>query len=112
MAKKTASRAKGAALVVYRKAAPIVRRGASIAGKAAADEKHTIAAVLSALALGYAEQAGIDIPSIPGLGDAGTLGVGAFVIAKVSKSRTARHVATGLLSVAAYQLGKSGSISS
>lgn len=100
------------AMVVVRKAAPVVRRGASVAARAAVDEKHTVAAVVAALALGYAENAGIDIPSIPGLGDAGTLGVGAFLLAKFTKSRTARHVATGLLSVAAYQLGKSGSIAS
>lgn len=104
------AKAKQAAMVVYRKAAPIVKKGASAAGRAALEEKHTIAAILSALALGYAEKEGVEIPSIAGLGKAGTAGTAAFIVAKVSKSRTARHVATGLLCVAAYQLGSTGSI--
>lgn len=103
-------KARTAAMTVYRHAAPIVKRGASAAGRAAMDEKHTVAAVVSALALGYAENAGVDIPSIPGLGTAGTAGLAAFILAKMTKSKTARHVATGLLSVAAYELGKTGSI--
>jgi len=103
-------RARTAAITVYRKAAPIARKAASVGAKAAIDEKHTIAAVLSAAALGYAEQTGVDIPSIAGLGQAGTAGLAAFILAKMTKSRTARHVATGLLSVAAYELAKTGSI--
>ncbi len=104
------ARAVKTAQIVYRKAAPIVKRGATAAAKHAIEEKHTIAAIVAAAALGYAEHSGIAIPNLPLLGKAGTLGVAAFALAKATNNRTARHVATGLLAVAAYELGKQGRI--
>lgn len=81
-----------------------VRRGASAAAKAAADEKHTLTALLSAGALGLAKRQGIALPKIDAIGTAGTYGLVAWIAARMTKSRTMSHVATGLLSVAAFAL--------
>lgn len=88
------------------------RRAIGFAGRKALEEKHTVAAVIGAAALGLAEKEGIALPSIPKLGMAGTYGILAWVAGKWFKSRVASHVATGLLAIAAYELAKTGSIDS
>jgi hypothetical protein len=100
------------ALVVYRKAAPIARRVGRAAGTAALEERHTIAAVMAGIFLGYAERAGVAIPDVLGIGAPATVGLGAWMMGKATKSRTARHVATGCLAIAAYQFARSGSATS
>lgn len=74
------------------------------------EEKHTIAAVGAAAALGFAKKSGVSLPAAPFLGVAGTYGLAAWVIGKYTHSRTARHIATGLLSVAAFELASEGKI--
>lgn len=81
------------------------------AGQKALEEKHTLAAVGAAAALGFVEREKVALPAIPKLGMAGTYGLVAWAAGKYMRSRTLAHVATGLLSVAAYQLGKTGEIS-
>jgi hypothetical protein len=76
----------------------------------ALEEKHTLAAVGAAAALGLIEREKVALPSIPKLGMAGTYGIGFWLAGKYMRSRTMAHVATGLLSIAAYQLGKTGEI--
>lgn len=88
---------------VGRAAGRLARRGAGAAAAVAKDEKHTIAAVGAAAVLGYMERQGSTLPHINALGMAGTYGLVAWGAARMTKSRTAAHVATGLLSVAAYQ---------
>lgn len=79
-----------------------------------ARERHTIAAVVGAAALGYAESLDdkgkprFNIPTIGGMTPTQTAGVAAFVAGMVTKNKTVEHVATGLLSAAAWELGKSG----
>jgi hypothetical protein len=90
------------------KAKAAVRRGATAAARFAADEKHTLAAALAAGALGWAEKSKTELPRIKALGTAATYGLAAWALGKFTKSRVARHVATGLLSVAAYQFAKGG----
>jgi len=97
-------------VVVGPRAKQIARKAGGYALAKARDEKHTMAAVLASLVLGYLDKSGFDIPTVPGLGRAGTLGVAAFAAAKFTNSKTARHVATGMLSVAAYQLASKGEI--
>lgn len=86
------------------RAGAMVRRGATAAGKALADEKHTLTAIVSAAALGLAKRQAIALPKIDAIGTAGTYGAGAWVLARFMKSRTMSHVATGLLSVAAFSM--------
>lgn len=83
----------------------VARRGVSAAARVAREEKHTLIAVGAAAALGYAERTSMEIPHIESLGVAGTLGAAAFAAGHYTKSRFARHLATGFLSVAAYKLG-------
>lgn len=92
------------------------RRAGSAVASAAKDEKHTLVAAVSAAAFGYAERPGKDgksfaskLPKIPGMSTVGSAAAIAFVASKVmKKNRVLRHVATGLISVAAYKLGKGG----
>jgi hypothetical protein len=79
------------------------RRGVSRAAQVAREEKHTIAAVGAAAVCGLAESRNIEIPHVDALGVAGTYGVAAYLAGRYMKSKTLSHVATGLLSVAAYK---------
>jgi hypothetical protein len=96
-----------------RRAGRVVRRAASAAGSMARDETHTLVAIGAAGAIGLAER----LPQIqalsiiPGVGPAGTLGLAAWVAGKITKSKTAQHMATGLLSVAIFNWAKSGTVS-
>lgn len=94
-----------------RRAAGLARRGFSAASRIAAQEKHTFAAVAAAAALGYAQKAGVQLPRIEALGTSGTYGLVAWAAGKYMKSPVMSHVATGLLSVAAYQFGRGEGIS-
>lgn len=91
-----------------RVAGTIARRGASAVGRAAlraADsEKHTLAALGTAAALGIARRKGYELPTIGGMPAALTVGLGAWAFGKFSKNRVAQHIATGALSVAVYDL--------
>jgi hypothetical protein len=95
---------------VGRRAGKLARRAGGAVATAASEEKHTIAAVVAGAAVGYMQRNNVQVPYISALGLPGTYGVVALGIAKFSKSRVARHVATGLLSVAAYQMTASGAI--
>lgn len=84
------------------------KKGVSSAAKAALDQKHMIAAVGAAAAMGFLESSG-SLPAgldVAGIGIPATLAVGAFIGAKAMKSRTLEHVATGLGAIAAYQMAK------
>lgn len=85
------------------RAGRLARRAGGAALSAARDEKHTVAAVAVAAALGYARRSGTSLPHISALGIPATYGLAAFMLAKFTKNRMARHAATGLLSVAAYE---------
>jgi hypothetical protein len=87
-----------------------VSRGMSAAAKSAMTEKHTITALAGAAALGIAKRQGIELPKVEQLGTAGTYGAGAYLAARFTKSKTLAHLATGLLSVALYELAAGDSI--
>lgn len=91
-------------VVVPGAATRVARRAASAAGRAAMDERHTIVALGTAAALGYVKREDMEIPHIEALGKAGTVGVALWVAARMTKSRTLAHAATGALSIALYEL--------
>lgn len=90
------------------RAGRIARRGFTTAGRAAMSEKHTIAAVLSAAALGYLTRPSstTELPHIDALGVPATYGIAAWIAGRALKSQVAQHVSTGLLAVAAYSWAK------
>jgi hypothetical protein len=53
----------------------------------------------------------VQLPKIDAIGTAGTYGLVAWAIGRWTRSNVAQHVATGLLSVAAYQLAAGGGVS-
>lgn len=87
-----------------RRAGAIARRGFSAAGRAAASEKHTIAAVAAAATLGFMQRSGVSLPRIDALGTAGTYGLVSWAAGRFMKSPVLSHIATGLMSISAYQL--------
>jgi hypothetical protein len=81
--------------------------GASRMSKAkemAMAEKHTLTALAAAAALGFAKRQGYKLPSLPMLGPAATYGLGAWALSKYTNNKIASHAATGMLSVALYEL--------
>lgn len=87
----------------------IIKEKAKSAGgraKAIAKErtKHTIWAVASAGALGLAEAKKVKLPTVGGLDPAALYGLGAMGLHVATNNKAAGHIATGLLSVAAYKL--------
>lgn len=89
---------------VAKRAGRGIRRGTSAAAQSIRDEKHTLTAILASGALGLAKRQGIALPKIDQIGTPGTYGLGAWVLARMTKNKTIAHVATGLLSVASYTL--------
>lgn len=87
-----------------------VKRGARRITSEASQNKHRFGAIAAGFALGYMQKNGWSLPAIPMLGQAGTLAVAAYFGGKWMKSRMLSHAATGLAAVAAYELGKDGSI--
>lgn len=86
------------------------RRGAGAAARLALEERHTIAAVITGAVAGYMRRSGTTIPHVSALGIPGTWGAAAWLAARYTKSRTLGHVATGLLTIAAYEMTSSGSL--
>lgn len=71
-------------------------------------EKHTLTALAAAAALGFAKRQGYALPSLPMLGPAATYGLGAWALSKYTGNKVASHAATGMLSVALYELASGG----
>lgn len=94
-----------------RRAGALARRGFSAASKAASSERHTIAAVGASAVLGYMQRAGVSLPKVDALGVAGTYGLAAWAGGRFMKSQILSHVATGLLSISAYQLAAGQTVS-
>ena len=88
-----------------------LRRVGSAARSVAMSERHTAAAVAAAGVLGFAARSGVSLPKIDAIGTAGTYGIVAWMAGRYTRSQVLQHVATGLLSVAAYQLASGGGVS-
>lgn len=94
-----------------RRAAGLARRGFSAASKAASSEKHTIAAVAAAATLGFMQRSGVALPRVDALGTAGTYGLIAWAGGRFMRSPVLSHIATGLMSISAYQLAAGQTLS-
>lgn len=93
------------------KAAGVARRGYSAAARVASQERHTLVAIGGAAVLGYMKKQGVQLPKINALGTPGTYGLIAWAIGRFTKSPVAQHVATGLMSVSAYELASGQTLS-
>ena len=93
------------------KVANVARRGYSAAAKVASQERHTIVAIGSAALLGILKKQNVSLPKISALGTPGTYGMAAWLIGRFTRSPIAQHVATGLLSVSAYELASGQTLS-
>lgn len=67
--------------------------------------------MLGGYALGMIDKSDLDIPTVPFLGRAGTVGIAAYAIYRLTGNPWADAAATGILSIAAYELSKEGEIS-
>jgi hypothetical protein len=83
------------------------RRGS---GKSKSGEKHRMGAIAGGAVLGLLDKSGFAIPTLPFLGKAGTAGLAAWAVGKWTNSPWADDMATGMLSIAAYELAKEGHI--
>lgn len=81
-------------------AASLARRGGRAALVAAQAEKHTLAAVGTAAALGYIQKNNVQVPHIEAIGVDGTVGLALWAFGRYTKNRTAQHMATGALACA------------
>ena len=101
-----ARRASAGARTIVRRAAPVARRVGSATAAAAREEKHTLIALATAGAAGYARREGMldNLPHVDAMGVEGTYGALAWLVAKYTRNRTAGHVATGLLCIAVNRL--------
>jgi len=72
-------------------------------------EKHRAGAIGASLVLGLLDKQGTTFPTVPMLGRAGSLALACYFLRK--KNPMLNHAATGFASIAAYQFGRSGSIS-
>lgn len=99
---------RSAPIVIRERAGAVARRVGSAAASAAREEKHTITAVVAAAVVGYAQRENMldNIPQIDAIGPVGTLGAVAWAAGRFMRSNVASHVATGLLSIAAYELAR------
>jgi hypothetical protein len=107
---RAATTARDRVVIMGKAAAPVVRRGASMAAKAALDEKHTLTALGSVAVVSYLDKNG-QLDSLPdpmGIGPTATLGLALWAFGKYSKNPMAEHSATGLLCVALADKIKNG----
>lgn len=81
-----------------------VRGAGRAAAWAAREEKHTLYALGTAAGLGLATRFRWNLPKIPGTSAALTVGIVAWGVGRLTKNESARHVATGALSIGLYDL--------
>lgn len=79
--------------------------------KSALMSNERLGALLGGYLLGVLDAKGTKLPTVPVLGRAGTCGVGLYYLGKHMHSPLVSHASTGFLAIAAYEMGKSGTIS-
>ena len=94
--------------MTHRRAGRAGRAILTKASRVARDEKHTFAAVGAAIVLGMLKKYGMlaRLPHIASIGVSGTYGLGLWLLNRqgILGGQMSAHVATGLLSVSAYQM--------
>lgn len=96
--------------VILRVPAAIKRHVRKRGGGQARTEKHRVGTIIGGALLGYIDKQGFQVPELPIIGKAGTLGVAAWAYARSTGSRWADDAATGMLTIAAYEFMREGSI--
>jgi len=66
-------------------------------------EKHRLGAIAGGAVFALVEHSGVKVPEIAAIGKAGTIGAAAWVAAKYLHMAWAEDLATGMLSIAAYE---------
>jgi hypothetical protein len=125
MAKKTK---RSSALVPFRMTAPkpiIVRQTKVVhtKSKKTSHRRHSSGGMLGGLtdakrigivvggaALGFIQKQGLQLPKLPLLGEAGTIGLIAYFVSDGGRNKLADEICTASLTVAAYELASTGTI--
>jgi hypothetical protein len=96
--------------IIVKAPAAMKRVGRRGHGGKKSTERHRMGAIAGGAVLGWIDKSGFAIPTLPFLGKAGTAGVAAWALGKYTNSPWADDMATGMLSIAAYELVKEGHI--
>ena len=73
-------------------------------------DKRRMGIVVGGLAVGFIQKQGIKLPELPLLGQAGTIGLAAYLVSDGGKNKLADEICTAALTIAAYELGSTGTI--
>jgi hypothetical protein len=74
-------------------------------------DKRRIGIIVGGFGLGLIQKTmGSNIPTIPLLGQAGTIGIAAYFLSQGGKNQLADEVCTAALTVAAYEMGSTGKV--
>lgn len=103
-------------IIIRQSSAPLARRSGKRRGSGGKHHKSGTAGLIASATggalLGFIDQSfGAKLPTIPLLGRAGTIAVGAYMLSKHSKSGMLRDVAIAAAAVAGYEIGTKGSVS-
>jgi hypothetical protein len=66
--------------------------------------------IVGGFAVGMIQKQGLPLPKLPFLGEAGTIGLAAYFLSDGGKNKLADEICTAALTIAAYELGSTGSI--
>lgn len=129
MAKRHHTRHKSRALSLYRPSAPkpIVIRTTKVVKAKKHHRRHhgggglhlgglmskqRMGIVAGALAYGFLEKQAMfaSLPSLPLIGKAGTIGLGAYLLSNGGRNKLADDIATAALVIAAHELGSTGHV--
>lgn len=86
------------------------RKGRHHGGMRGLVDPARIGIVVGGAAVGFLQKQNLNIPHLPMLGQAGTIGLAAYLLSDGGKNRIADEICTAALTVAAYELGSTGSI--
>jgi len=88
------------------------RHGGGGLGMGGLFSKHRMGIVAGALAFGFLEKQAIfqNLPSLPMIGKAGTVGLGAYLLSSGGRNKLADDICTAALVIAAHEFGSTGTI--
>lgn len=68
------------------------------------------AIMVGGFAVGLIQKMGWQLPKLPLIGEAGTIGIGAYFLSNDGRNKLADEICTAALTIAAYELGSTGQI--
>jgi hypothetical protein len=124
MAKRTKSRALALRPFTMSTPKPIVLRQTKVIHAKSKHKKHhrhhgglrgltdpaRLGIVIGGAAVGFLQKQNLNLPSLPMLGQAGTIGVAAFLLSNGGRNKLADEICTAALTIAAYELGSTGQV--